>query len=72
MNKMARMEDEFKQIQQRTKKNTETINEKEKNVRKLHEIYLLKEARVREIEAKLKEKKTAGNDNVLVSNSLDQ
>ena len=66
------MEDEFKQIQQRTKKNTETINEKEKNVRKLHEIYLLKEARVREIEAKLKEKKTAGNDNVLVSNSLDQ
>ncbi len=48
------MEEELKQLTQKTKKQVETINEKEKQVRKLHEAYIIKEAKVKEIEAKLK------------------
>lgn len=39
----------------------ESINEKEKQIRKLHEAYIVKEAKVKEIEVKLKEKEKKGN-----------
>ena len=51
------MEEELKQLTQKTKKQVETINEKEKQIRKLHEAYIIKEEKVKEIENKLKEKK---------------
>lgn len=51
------MEEELKQLTQKTKKQVESINEKEKQIRKLHEAYIIKEEKVKEIENKLKEKK---------------
>lgn len=43
------MEEELKQLTQKTKKQVEAINEKEKQIRKLHEAYIIKEEKVREI-----------------------
>ena len=51
------MEEELKQLTQKTKKQVESINEKQKQIRKLHEAYIIKEEKVKEIENKLKEKK---------------
>lgn len=41
------MEEELKQLTQKTKKQVESINEKEKQIRKLHEQYIIKEEKVR-------------------------
>ena len=41
------MEEELKQLSQKTKKQVESINDKEKQIRKLHEQYIVKEEKVR-------------------------
>ena len=41
------MEEELKQLSQKTKKQVEQINDKEKQIRKLHEQYIIKEEKVR-------------------------
>lgn len=41
------MEEELKQLTQKTKKQVESINEKEKQIRKLHEAYIVKEEKVK-------------------------
>lgn len=43
------MEQELRELGHKTKKQLECINEKEKQIRKLHEAYMIKEERVREI-----------------------
>lgn len=52
------MEEELKQLTHKTKKQVESINEKEKQIRKLHEAYIVKEEKIKQIETKIKDKKS--------------
>jgi uncharacterized membrane-anchored protein len=54
------MKSDLAELTHKNKKYVESINEKEKQLRKLHENYIVKEEKIKEIEAKLKEKDKKG------------
>ncbi len=61
------MKSDLAELTQKNRKYVESINEKEKQLRKLHENYIVKEEKIKEIEAKLKEKDKKGgtsNDDI--------
>lgn len=65
--KYERMKSDLAELTQKNRKYVQSINEKEKQLRKLHENYIVKEEKIKEIEAKLKEKDKKGgasNDDI--------